>query len=360
MEATALLDDVERIRAVDPGNMYNRIFDFPEQMADALRIGQRWQINARDFAGVKNIVVIGMGGSAIGGDLVRSFLSSKLLIPFHVCRHYVLPEYIDDETLVIASSYSGNTEETLAALDDTLARKAMIVAMSTGGLLKDVANLNDIPVAILPPGLQPRAALGYSVVPLLVFLEKIGLVKNVAKEITDIITRLQTYRERYIEDNPVLQNPAKNIAQKIHGKIPIIYSGPTLTDVVAVRWKGQICENAKNLAFANHFAEFNHNELVGWSDTVRAHREHLAVIVLRDSDDHPQIRKRMNIVEGIIKEQSVELIEVHSRGTLPFERMLSLVQLGDFVSYYLAVLNNVDPTPVEVIEFLKKELKEGK
>ncbi len=360
MDATTLLDDVEKIRAIDPGNMYNRIFDFPEQLADALRIGQRWQVNARDFAGIKNIIVAGMGGSAIGGDLIRSFLSSKLLIPFHVCRHYVLPEYVDDETLVIASSYSGNTEETLSALDDALSRKAMVAAISTGGLLKEVADLNDIPIAILPPGLQPRAALGYSVVPLLVFLEKIGLVKNVAKEITDIIPKLQAYREKYIEDSPLLQNPAKNIALKIHGKIPIIYSGPTLTDAMGVRWKGQMCENAKNLAFVNHFAEFNHNELVGWSDTVQTHSEHLVVIVLRDSDDHPQIRKRMNIVEGIIKQQDVELIEVHSRGSLPLERMLSLVQLGDFVSYYLAVLNNVDPTPVKVIEFLKKELQERK
>lgn len=357
MDTTTVLDDVEKIRAVDPGNMYNHIFDFPEQIANALQIGQRWQIDAHDFSGVKNIVLIGMGGSAIGGDLIRSFLSSKLLIPFQICRHYLLPEYVDDETLVIVSSYSGNTEETLAALDDALARKAMIAAMSTGGLLKDVADLNEIPIAILPPGLQPRAALAYSVVPLLLFFEKIGLVKNVDKELTEIITKLQGFRERYIEDNPVLQNPAKNIAQKIHGKIAIIYSGPTLTDVIAVRWKGQICENGKNLAFVNHFSEFNHNELVGWSDTVRKHNDHLVVIVLRDSDDHPQIRKRMNIVEGIIKGLEVELLEVHSRGSLPFERMLSLVQLGDFVSYYLAVLNDVDPTPVEVIEFLKKELK---
>ncbi len=357
METTTVLDDIEKIRAADPGNMYNCIFDFPEQMADALKIGQRWQVNRNDFAGIKNIVVIGMGGSAIAGDLVRSFLTSKLFIPFQVCRHYVLPEYVDDETLVIASSYSGNTEETLAALDDALTRKAMVVGMTTGGLLKDVADLNSIPVAILPPGLQPRAALGYSLVPLLVFFETIGLIKNVAKEIKEIIDKLCLYREKYIEDNPTMQNPAKNIAEKIHGRIPIIYSGPTLTDTVALRWKGQFCENGKNLAFANQFAEFNHNELVGWSDTVQAHQEHLLVIMLRDAEDHPQIRKRMNIVKELIEKQSVDVIEVHSRGELPLERMLSLIQLGDFASYYLAILNEVDPTPVEVIESLKNALK---
>jgi len=357
VETTELLDDVEKIRGTDPGNMYNRIFDFPEQMADALKIGQMWEVNGDDFAGIKNIVVIGMGGSAIAGDLARSLLASKLLIPFKVCRHYVLPEYVDDETLVIASSYSGNTEETLAALDDAIARKAMVAAMSTGGLLKDVAELNAIPLAVLPTGFQPRAALGYSLVPLLVIFEKIGLIKNVSKEIKEIIDKLQIYREKYIEDNPTLQNPAKNIAEKIHGKIPIIYSGPTLTDVVGVRWKGQICENAKDLAFANQFAEFNHNELAGWSDAIRNHQERLIVILLRDSADHPQIRKRMNIVKELIEKQSVDVIEVHSRGELPLERMLSLIQIGDFVSYYLAILNEVDPTPVHVIESLKNALK---
>jgi len=357
METTTLLDDIEKIRSFDPGNMYNFIFDFPEQLADALKIGQRWEVDGDNFAGIKNIVIIGMGGSAIAGDLVRSFLTTKLLVPFQVCRHYVLPEYVDDETLVIASSYSGNTEETLAALDDALTRKAMIAALSTGGLLKDVSELNAIPLAVLPTGLQPRAALGYSLVPLLVFFEKIGLIKNVAKEIKEIIDKLQVYREKYIEDNPTLHNPAKNIAEKIHGRMPIIYSGPTYTDTVAVRWKGQICENAKNLAFANHFPEFNHNELVGWSDTVQRHNEHLIVIMLRDADDHPQVRKRMNIVKELIEKQSVDVIEVHSRGERPLERILSLIQLGDFVSYYLAVLNRVDPTPVDVIESLKNALK---
>lgn len=357
METITMLDDVEKIRATDPGNMYNRIFDFPEQMAEALKIGQKWEVSPDNFAGIKNIVVVGMGGSAIAGDLVRSFLTSKLLIPFQVCRHYVLPEYVDDETLVIASSYSGNTEETLAALDDALARKAMIAAITTGGMLKEVADFNSVPLAILPPGFQPRAALGYSLVPLLVFLEKIGLMKNVAKEIRTIIDKLCLYREKYIEDNATTHNPAKNIAARIHGRIAIIYSGPTLTDAVGLRWKGQICENSKNLAFANQFSEFNHNELVGWSDIVQVHQEHLIVIMLRDGEDHQQIRKRMNIVKELIQKQSVEVIEVHSRGELPLERMLSLIQLGDFVSYYLAVLNEVDPSPVDVIEALKNALK---
>jgi glucose/mannose-6-phosphate isomerase len=352
------LDDVATIRALDPGNMYNRIFDFPEQMADALKIADGWKIQASEFSGIKNIVLIGMGGSAIGGDLVRTYLSDRLMIPFQICRNYVVPEYVDDETLVIVSSYSGNTEETLAALDDALGRKALMVALTTGGILEEVAKFNEIPTAILPAGLQPRAALGYSFVPVLVLMEKIGLVKGVVKEITTAVRELEVRREDFIEDNPTKANPAKNIAEKLLGKIAIVYGGPTMTDVVAVRWKGQLCENSKNLTFANAFPEFNHNELVAWCDVAKPHADKLAVVILRDEEDLGKIARRMDIVKGIIEKAGILVIEVTSTGSHRLSRMLSLVQVGDFVSYYLAVLNKVDPTPVAAIETLKKSLAE--
>jgi glucose/mannose-6-phosphate isomerase len=352
----SVLDDVDAIRSVDPGNMYNRIFDFPEQLTEALKLADGWRIRPSDFVDIKNIVVIGMGGSAIGGDLVRSYLWDKLVVPFHICRNYKLPEFVDDETMVIASSYSGNTEETLEALDDALARKAQIAAITTGGLLEEVAKLNDIPTMILPAGLQPRAALGYSFVPVLMLMEKIGLIKGMAKEIQSTVKLLNKQREEYIEDNPAEKNVAKMLAEKIAARIPIIYSGPTLTDTVAVRWKGQLCENAKNMAFANQFPEFNHNELVGWSDPIGPHTDNLIVVFLKDSGDHPKIRRRMEIVKEIIEKQGVEVIEVSSVGDTPLERMFSLIQIGDFASYYLAVINDTDPTPVEAIETLKKAL----
>lgn len=350
------IDNPQAIRGLDPENMYNRIFDFPEQMADALKIGTSWKIEPRDFEGIKNVVAIGMGGSAIGADLVRSLLTPKLQVPFQVCRHYVLPEYVDDETLVIASSYSGNTEETLSAVDDALDRKALLIALTTGGMLEELAKLNGIPMVKLPPGLQPRAALGYSFVPLLIFFEKIGVAKGLTPAIQQSIERLKQSREEYIEDVPSERNRAKQLARQLQGKMPIIYAGPTYIDSIAVRWKGQLCENAKNIAFANHYAEFNHNELVGWSDVVRLHKDHLVVINLRDSDDHPKISRRMDIVSKIIQEHGIPVIDVRSVGSIPLERMMWLVQLGDFVSYYLAILNNVDPTPVMAIETLKKEL----
>jgi glucose/mannose-6-phosphate isomerase len=351
-----ILNNVEQIRAFDPENMYNRIFDFPEQMEKALKIASVLKITPDDFPDVKNIVVIGMGGSAIGGDLVRSYLSSKLLVPFQICRGYKLPEYVDDETLVIASSYSGNTEETLSALDDALQRKAMIAAISTGGLLKDVCDLNDIPLISLPEGLQPRAALGFSFVPLLVFFEKVGLVKDVEADITATIEALKRHREKYIEGNPVNGNPAKHLATVIHNKIAIIYGGPELTEIIATRWKGQICENGKNMAFCNVFPEMCHNELVGWSEPIKEHKEHLVVFMLRDMEDHSKVRQRMNYVKDVISKYKIEVHDVHTMGDNPLARMFSLIQLGDFMSYYLAIANEVDPTPVKLIESLKKVL----
>jgi len=356
----SILDEVEQIRLMDPGNMYNSIFDFPEQIAEADKIGKLWRVDAGEYLGIKNIVIAGMGGSAIGGDILRSYLRSILLVPVEICRHYILPEYVDDESLVIISSYSGDTEETVAAANDALDRKSMIAVLTTGGMIGDLAKLNELPMAKLPPGLQPRAALGYSLIPMIHFFEKIGLVKKVTKEINTLISSLQKFRDKYIEDSPVISNPAKHLAEAIQNKIVLIYTGPTITDAVGMRWKGQICENSKTLAFHNQFAEFNHNELVGWSDLISMHKNHLAVIILRDQDDHPQIRKRMNIVKDVIQSREVEVTDVHSRGQSPLERILSLVQMGDFVSYYLAILNKVDPTPVKIIEGLKQALQNQK
>lgn len=340
--------------------MYNRIFDFPEQLADAVKLGRLWKFDTNAFLGIKNIVAVGMGGSGVAGELMRSYLRTVLLVPVEICHSYTLPEYVDDETLVIATSYSGNTEETLATVDDALERKAMIVAFGTGGMLEDVAQLNDIPLAKVPAGLQPRAALGYLFVLTMMFLEQIGHAKGFTKEIEKVIPQLQKHREKYIEDNSTTINPAKNLAQKLHKKVVIVYSGPTLTDAAGRRWKAQLCENAKTLAFANEFPEFNHNELVGWSPLVEAYAEHLAVVILRDLGDHPQVRQRMNIVGELIRTRGVEVTDVHSRGETVLERMLSLVQLGDFVSYYLAIANEVDPTPIAIIDAMKKALTEAK
>jgi len=350
------LDDLDAIRKLDPNNMYNAMFDLPEQMAKALKMAGGWNVPVDLFPDIKNVVVVGMGGSAIGGDIARSFLASELVVPFQVCRNYTLPEFVDDETLVIAASYSGNTEETLAAVDDALERSAMIVALTTGGLLAEVAQLNEIPMLKLPGGLQPRAALGFSFVPLMVFLQKVGLAKNVEERIREAIAHMEATRIRMTEDTPAMSNPAKQLAQLIHGKIPIIYAGPTLSDVVGSRWKAQICENSKCIAFANVYPEFNHNELVGWSELSDEQKEQFIVINLRSEDDHEKVSARMDVVKRLIEDQDVMVLDLYASGESELARMFNLIQMGDFVSYYLAIMSGIDPTPVEVIENLKKEL----
>jgi glucose/mannose-6-phosphate isomerase len=339
--------------------MYNAVFDLPEHMSEAIRLCAVWKLNPEEFADARNIVVAGMGGSAIAGDLAATLLRPTLLVPFNVHRHYVLPEYVDDESLVISSSYSGNTDETIAATEDALRRKAMMAAISTGGLLKDICELNEVPLCQIPEGLQPRAALGYSFACLMLFCEKIGLIKDYEAELKETIAGLQKYREVYIEDSLVETNTAKSLALRLHGKTAVIYSGPSLTDGAGLRLKGQICENGKQLAWANQFPEFNHNEIEGWNDRIGDLKDKLAIVILRDAEDIPQIRLRMNVVRDQIKELGVDVIELHSKGKSRTERMFSLIQLGDFASYYLALLNDADPTPVPAIESLKQQMSEA-
>ncbi len=350
-----LPESIENMGTLDPQGMYDKIYRFPEQLEEALAIAQNIKFDKRRYTGIKNIIVAGMGGSAIGGDLVRSYLAAVLKIPIFICRHYRLPHFVSVGSLVIVSSYSGNTEETLAAMNDAIGRKSKIICITSNGKAAEIAKKKKYPLITLPKGYPPRAALGFSFVPLLMILGKLGFIRDPEKDIKELILGLKAYRDRYAVETGVDKNPAKALALRLYQKIPIIYSGPELTDAVATRWKGQICENAKSLAFNNQFAEFNHNELVGWNQ-IEPYRDKLVVIYLRDSDDHERIKMRMEIVRKIIEKQNVPIIDVFSNGNFTLGRIFSLIQLGDFTSYYLAILNDVDPTPVAVIDFLKSEL----
>jgi glucose/mannose-6-phosphate isomerase len=335
--------------------MYNRIYDFSSQFEDALR--RTREVPVPDWAkdDVNNIIVAGLGGSAIGGDLVRSYLADRLNIPFLICRNYTLPSFVDSSSLVFVSSYSGNTEETLSAFEDASGKGARLICMTSDGEVGELASRREIPCVSLPKGFQPRAALGYSFVPVLVMLERLGFVNGEEKNVNKAGEFLAGNRDRYALDTDADKNEAKKLAMKLHGKLPIIYASCDRFDAVSTRWKGQLCENAKTLAFNNVFPEFNHNELVGWK-VLSDYRDDLIVVILRDREDHSRIQRRMEIVKGIIEDQKVEVIAARSSGESLLSRIFSLVQLGDFVSFYLAVLNKEDPSPVKVIDYLKEEL----
>ncbi len=304
----------------------------------------------------ENIVVAGLGGSAIGGDLVRSYLLSKCPLPFIVNRTYDLPGFVNEKTLVIASSYSGSTEESLSMFDEASRKGAKIICITTGGKLADLAKQHNLPIIILPTGFQPRAALAYSFVPVLLILEKMGFTTGESANITDTANILDTLAKQYGASNLTDGNAANSLAHTLLTKIPVIYSASDHFDSVNIRWRGQIQENGKHVAFGNVLPEMNHNEINGW-DFPSTLQDKFQVIFLRSlQDEHSQVTKRFGILKEVLTSKGVEVKECSAEGNTLMARMFSLISLADWTSYYLAILAGVDPSPVPVIMQLKSKL----
>jgi glucose/mannose-6-phosphate isomerase len=344
------LDDIKRI---DPKGMYTWIADFPKQIAEAVRIGTDVKIKL-NVKGVQNIVLTGLGGSAIGGDLLRSYLSGELHVPFTVNRYYSLPEFVGKNTLVIVSSYSGNTEETTSAYKDAVKRKARVLCISTGGVTAKMAKRLKHPWIQVPPGLSPRAALGFSFFPLLVVLGRLGFIKPKGRDIKETIQLLKTKSALYRNPESPENAPLK-LAERLKGTLPVIYSAAEHFDTVNIRWRGQIAENAKQLSSGHVLPEMNHNELVGWNVLTEI-MKHMHVVFLHDSGTHKRVAIREKLTHQIVSQYAGEVTEVASDGKGLLARLFSLIYFADWVTLYLAILNNVDPEPVAVIDYLKHEL----
>jgi glucose/mannose-6-phosphate isomerase len=340
------------ISLYDRSDMRALLTGFPHQAEDAVRIGREAALvplKGKPSA----ILVSGLGGSAIGGDLLRSYLGDQLDIPFVVNRNYTLPKFAGPSTLVVISSYSGGTEETIASYHEAMKRKAQIACFTSGGEIASLARKNKQTLVLLPRGYPPRAALGYSFFPMLLALSRYRIIPSQDAAIRETVALLKKLSVRYRLTGQ--KNQALELARQLYNRIPVIYSSADRLDAVNVRWRGQIAENAKTLAFGNVFPEMNHNELVGWK-VLRRVMEELAVVYLRDREDHPRVALRMEIARGIIGEFASRIIDVRSEGKSRLARTFSLVHLGDWVSFYLAMLNGVDPTPVNVIDYLKRQL----
>jgi glucose/mannose-6-phosphate isomerase len=347
------LDNLEFMAGGDPVGMGDWVTTLPEQCESAFKIGNDAPlVQGRRF---QQVVILGIGGSAIGGDLLRGYSEAEIKIPFTVNRNYDIPAFVGPETLVIASSYSGNTEETLNAYEQAKARGAQMMAISTGGELEARAQRDGVPFAKIPGGLSPRAALGYSFIPLMVILSRLGLISDKGAEFRDMVDLLKAERGRLGREVPAADNPAKQLAERLHGKLPLFYGAYPWSSVVAYRWKGQMNENGKNLAFTNAFPELNHNETVGWEHPDSLTRE-VEVVLLRDRGDLPKVQRRFEVTSEIMRPHASGISEVWSRGDSTLARMFSLIFFGDFVSYYLALLNGIDPTPVKVIDYPKGQL----
>jgi glucose/mannose-6-phosphate isomerase len=344
----------QEIEMVDRSGQVGDVLALPQHLEDAL-----WRVESAQlerFLGssddLAQLLVCGMGGSAIGADLAGAVLGERLLRPMRTVRGYELPGWASPSSVVLCASYSGNTEETLACYDAAGALGAIRIALTTGGRLAAAARDDGVPVIPLPAGLQPRAAVGYMFVAALEVAALSGVALHVKTEIDAAASSLVDLAAEWGPDADS-DSLAKRVAQRIHKTCVCMYgAGPTAP--VAMRWKTQINENAKVPAFWAELPEADHNEIVGWENA--SSLGSFMAVFLEDADQHPRVRQRVELTAELIEPQAAGTLRLESRGVNRVERVLSLVMLGDLVSIYLAVLRGSDPTPVPVIERLKAEL----
>lgn len=303
---------------------------------------------------ITRVVVAGMGGSALAALLVKSWLKDSLAIPFEVVRTYDLPSYVDESTLVIASSYSGNTEETVSALHQAREKNAQVAVLAAGGKLIELAHEYDICFAALPAGLQPRMAVIYNLRALTALLSHFKVTDDAPfHAIAATGEWLERETLQWARNVSIDKNYAKQLALHAVGKTPVIYAGSIMAPV-AYKWKISWNENAKNVAFWNEYPEFNHNEFMGWGS--HPVEKPFAVFDLVSNFEHSQIRKRFEVSDRLLSGLRPKATVIDLAGETVIAQMLWASILADFVSIYVAVLNNVNPTPVPLIEKLKKEL----
>ena len=344
-------EDIDRI---DKNNMYDLAKSFVEQLSEGKTIAEDIDV-ALDPERIRNVVVAGMGGSAIAGDLLRCLALKQSPTPVFVNRSYGLPGFVNEYTLVIISSFSGNTEETLSAYEAAIAQNAFIIAISSGGTVERIAREHKHPYIKIPGGIPPRAALGYSLSVLLVIANQARLI-SLKNDQWDEAIQLVSDRIALYSD-PGKSHLAMDIAIQLKNRFPVIYSSIGMMEAINVRWRGQIEENSKKLAAGNVFPELNHNEIMGWdSEQEGGFLKSIGVIVLRDGDDHSRIQHRIDVTRNLLSEKAGFWMEVESTGESELARMLSVITLGDWVSLYLAYLRDVDPTPIGLIDKLKGEL----
>jgi len=335
-------------RKVDRSGMLNIVESLPEQLSDGYRGAESIQIEAGD---VSRVFIAGMGGSAIAGDIFVSWAADRSKIGLEVVRGYSLPPTAAPNDLLIAVSYSGDTEETLAAANDGAKRGCQVVAITSGGELASWCKRRGAKMVLVPARLPPRGAFGYLFSALPAVTED-WVYGDLKAELERAVAHLARVRAEYQPTTPTTSNPAKSLSLRIRQKTPIVYAAPPYGPV-ARRWKTQFNENAEVLAWASDLPEADHNEIVGWGGDPSAKR--FLPILFRDRDETPEMQRRLDATREVM-ERWTTIHEVRDRGETLLSRMLGTLYLGDFVSVYLAVLRGVDPMPVRPIDELKKKL----
>jgi glucose/mannose-6-phosphate isomerase len=352
----SVLDDPARIEAVDPGGMLG----IAEATADHWRDGYARARAASldhipDHAHLTGVVVCGMGGSGIAGDVAACLASERGSMPVVVVKGYRLPAFAGPSTLVVLSSYSGSTEETLECFEQAHHREAPVAIVSSGGRLAELAHAHDAPMVTLPAGMMPRAAFPYLASAPLAILERIGVLGDLTGDLveTDEVIREQTSAlGREVEAE---RNPAKQLAASLLDRIPLVWGQEGPLAVAAGRWKTQLNENAKVPAFSSVLSELGHNEVMGYDPGVDA-LNRIAIVALRSASEDVRIARRLDATMGLVSRRVGGVYEAHARGTGTLACLASAVQFGDLVSVYLAILRGVDPTPIDAIARLKAQL----
>jgi glucose/mannose-6-phosphate isomerase len=352
------LDRVAALRKLDPGGMLGALRGLPDQCREAWTKASGLKLPAA-YQDIDRIVVLGMGGSAIAGDLWRVLLQRESDVPVFNVRQYDLPPFVDKQTLVIASSFSGQTEEVLSAFSQALATPAPRIAITTGGQLLTTARANGVPAFSFTYNQEPRAAIGWGLMPLLAIGQALGLMQDVGRDVDAAILALSKVAAESAENVPEAKNSAKQLARQLYEKLSVIYgAGPLLE--VAHRWKTQLNETAKTWAFFEELPELHHNSIVGYGLPQATAKETAVVFLESPTLVHPRVRLRYEFTKDLLRKEGVSVLSAEADDGCALAQMLSLVLFGDYVSTYLAFLYRVDPTPTKVIDELKAWLREQK
>jgi glucose/mannose-6-phosphate isomerase len=339
----------ELIQKYDPTNQFEVLVKTYEQVEFAWN--NNFKLDHLKNSKIKSIIVTGMGGSAISGDLMQNYLLDELDLPFSVNRSYSVPPSLNKDTLLIVSSYSGNTEETLSVFNSALKQKCKMICITTGGKLEKLAVKNQIPVVKIIAGFHPRYALGLSFFSLLKILQKLKLIPKQDSIVKTIINLWKEKGKYYSRQN----NIAIGYAEQILGYIPVIYSAADITSAVGYRFKCQFNENSKLHAFHNILPEADHNEIIGWEAFTETQFRTKLINIL-DKSYHPQIKRRFQITSELITQSKAEVINLESNERKLKVRLMDLIYLCDWITYYTAILRGYDPAEIRNIDLLKEKL----
>jgi glucose/mannose-6-phosphate isomerase len=349
------LDDAAALRAADPGGLLDAIRSLPAQVREGYELGSSTPAPAVD--GLRSVAFCGMGGSAIAGDVIEALVADRMRVPLNVVRTPELPAHCGPQTLVLASSYSGDTAETRSAFEEAVRRGCPVLAITTGGELGRRADELGLAWIRLPARVaMPRAAFGLLTLAPLGVLAAAGIAPDVGPELDEAVAALEGATAAGAPDLPTSNNAAKSLALRMGERIPVIWGAAGIGAVAANRWKAEWNENAKLPAFAAALPELDHNEVVGWSD---GQGDPFFLVALRHDGEHPDVAARFPLSLEVARAAGMEVEEVWAHGGSALARLLQLAVRGDLVSTYVAIARGVDPSPIEAIARLKRSLAEA-